>query len=266
MALTIATGFVVDDAIVMIENIARYIEEGEPPLAGRAQGRRADRLHHPVADRLAGRRAHPAAVHGRRGGPALPRVRDHPRHHHPHLGGGVADAHADDVRPLLRHTPPERQGRVYRWSERVFERIIAGYGASLRWVLAHQPATLLVAVATLVLTVVLYVVVPKGFFPVQDTGVILGISEAPQSISFAAMAERQQALARGHPARSGRREPVVLHRRRRHQHHAQQRPHPHQPQAARRARAERQRGHPAPAAGAGRRSRASRSSCSRCRT
>jgi multidrug efflux pump len=97
---------------------------------------------------------------------------------------------------LLRHTPPERQGRVYRWSERMFERIIEGYGASLRWVLGHQPATLLVAVATLVLTVALYVVVPKGFFPVQDTGVIQGISEAPQSISFPAMAERQQALAR----------------------------------------------------------------------
>ena len=98
MALTISTGFVVDDAIVMIENIARYIEAGEPPLPGGAQGRRADRLHHPVAHRLADRGAHPAAVHGRRGGPALPRVRGHARHHDPHLGGGVADAHADDVR------------------------------------------------------------------------------------------------------------------------------------------------------------------------
>src|SRR4030095_14517361 len=96
---------------------------------------------------------------------------------------------------LLRHTPPERQGRVYRWSERMFERIIAGYGASLRWVLGHQPATLLVAWVTLVLTVALYVVVPKGFFPIQDTGVIQAISEAPQSISFPAMAARQQALA-----------------------------------------------------------------------
>ena len=83
MALTIATGFVVDDAIVMIENIARYIEAGRPAAAGRAQGRRADRLHHPVPDRLADRGAHPAAVHGRRGGPPVPRVRDHPRHHDP---------------------------------------------------------------------------------------------------------------------------------------------------------------------------------------
>src|SRR5439155_24833038 len=97
---------------------------------------------------------------------------------------------------LLRHTPPERQGRFYRWSERMFAAGIERYGTTLRWVLGHQPATLLVAAATLVLTVVLYVVVPKGFFPIQDTGVILGISEAPQSISFPAMAERQQALAR----------------------------------------------------------------------
>src|SRR5437763_641416 len=96
----------------------------------------------------------------------------------------------------LRHTPPERQGRFYRWSERMFARIIEGYGRTLSWVLGHQPATLLVAVVTLVVTVMLYVVVPKGFFPIQDTGVIQGISEAPQSVSFPAMAERQQALAR----------------------------------------------------------------------
>src|SRR5262245_34400276 len=81
---------------------------------------------------------------------------------------------------LLRHTPPERQGRLYRWSERLFARIIAAYGRTLTRVLEHQTATLVVAAATLVLTVVLYVIVPKGFFPVQDTGVIQGISEASQ--------------------------------------------------------------------------------------
>ena len=75
----------------------------------------------------------------------------------------------------LRHTPPERQGRLYRWSERAFDRIISAYGTSLRWVLGHQAATLAVAVATLGLTVMLYVVVPKGVFPLQDTGVIQGI-------------------------------------------------------------------------------------------
>ena len=106
----------------------------------------------------------------------------------------------------------------------------------LDWVLDRQRATLVVAVATLVLTVVLYVVIPKGFFPVQDTGAIQGISEAPQTISFAAMAERQQALAEVVLRGPGGREPVVVHRRRRHQHDAQQRPHADQPEAARRAR------------------------------
>jgi multidrug efflux pump len=97
---------------------------------------------------------------------------------------------------LLRHTPEERQGRLFRLSQRAFDRVIALYGRSLSWVLGHQPAVLVVAAATLALTVLLYVHVPKGFFPVQDTGVIMAISEAPQSISFAAMAARQQELAR----------------------------------------------------------------------
>src|SRR5262247_3214469 len=158
MALTIATGFVVDDAIVMIENTARYIEAGERPLAAALKG--AEQIGITIII---------SAVVSLTLTPMM-------------------------CATLLRHTPPERQGRVYRWSERVFERVIEAYGTSLRWVLGHQPATLLVAAATLVLTIALYVVVPKGFFPVQDTGVIQGLSEAPQSISFPAMAERQQAL------------------------------------------------------------------------
>src|SRR5690606_7069874 len=97
---------------------------------------------------------------------------------------------------LLRHVPQARQGRFQRATGAAFERLIAGYGRWLDWVLDRQAATLAVAVLTLALTVVLYVAVPKGFFPVQDTGVIQGISEAEQSISFPAMAERQQALAR----------------------------------------------------------------------
>src|SRR5205814_5931206 len=88
------------------------------------------------------------------------------------------------------------QSRFYRASERAFDSIIEFYGRTLRWVLGHQGATLLVAVITLVLTVLLYIVIPKGFFPVQDTGVILGISEAEQTVSFSAMAERQQELSR----------------------------------------------------------------------
>ncbi|HET9539378.1 MAG TPA: efflux RND transporter permease subunit, partial [Candidatus Limnocylindria bacterium] len=196
MALTIATGFVVDDAIVMIENIARYIEAGERPLAAALKG--AEQIGFTILSLTISLVAvlipllFMADVVGRLF-----------REFAVTLGITIIISAVVSLTltpmmcaTLLRHTPPERQGRVYRWSERVFERIIEGYGRSLRWVLGHQPATLLVAAATLVLTVALYVVVPKGFFPVQDTGVIQGISEAPQSISFPAMAERQQALAR----------------------------------------------------------------------
>src|SRR6266704_2403531 len=96
---------------------------------------------------------------------------------------------------LLKNPKQAKHGRFYQASERFYERVIAGYGTTLRWVLKHQTATLLATVGALVLTLYLYVIVPKGFFPVQDTGVILGISEAPESVSFQAMAERQQALA-----------------------------------------------------------------------
>ena len=97
---------------------------------------------------------------------------------------------------LLRHRPASSQSRFERGAERAFERVQAFYKRTLEKVLEHQPATLAVAVATLVVTVALYVFIPKGFFPVQDTGVLLGISEAEQSVSFSTMAERQQALAR----------------------------------------------------------------------
>jgi len=97
---------------------------------------------------------------------------------------------------ILRHEPKEQQGRIYRWSESVFDRMIAFYGRTLKFVLRYQTITLLVALSTLLLTVFLYIVIPKGFFPVQDTGVIQGISQAPETISFAAMAEKQQELAK----------------------------------------------------------------------
>ena len=196
MALTISTGFVVDDAIVMIENIARYIEAGDPPLEAALKGSRqigftilsltvslvAVLIPLLFMADVVGRLFREFAIT---------------------LGITILISAAVSLTltpmmcaKLLRHTPPERQGRFYRWSERMFARIIEGYGRTLSWVLGHQPATLLVAVVTLVVTVMLYVVVPKGFFPIQDTGVIQGISEAPQSVSFPAMAERQQALAR----------------------------------------------------------------------
>ncbi len=196
MALTISTGFVVDDAIVVIENIARYIEQGLSPmeaaLKGSAQiaftiisltfsliavlipllfmGDVVGRLFREFAITLS------VAI----------------------LISAVISLTLTPMMcsKLLRHVPEEKQGRFYHQSGLFFERTIARYGKMLTWVLDHQRATLLVAIGTLVLTILLYIVIPKGFFPVQDTGMILGISEAPQSISFSAMAERQQALAK----------------------------------------------------------------------
>lgn len=196
MALTIATGFVVDDAIVMLENISRHIEEGETPLQAALKGARqigftlisltfsliavlipllfmAD-----VVGRLFREFAITLAV-------AI-------------LISLVVSLTLTPMmcaRLLKREPKEEEQGRFYRASGAWIDWMIAHYGRGLQWVLKHQPLTLLVAVASLALTVVLYLAVPKGFFPAQDTGVIQGISEAPQSTSFAAMSERQQALS-----------------------------------------------------------------------
>jgi multidrug efflux pump len=196
MALTIATGFVVDDAIVMIENVARYVEAGDAPREAALKG--AEQIAFTIVSLTISLIAVliPLLFMGDVVGRLF-------REFAITLGVTILISAVVSLTltpmmcaRLLRHTPPERQGRLYRWSERMYERVIAGYGTTLAWVLGHQRATLLVAVATLVLTVGLYVVVPKGFFPVQDTGVIQAISEAPQSISFPAMAARQRALAR----------------------------------------------------------------------
>ncbi len=167
---------------------------------------------------------------------------------------------------ILRHNPEEKQGRFYQASERVFERMIAFYGRTLKVVLRYQALTLLVALGTLVLTIFLYIVIPKGFFPVQDTGVIQGISQAPASISFTAMTKAQQDLAKVILQDPGGRKSLLLHRRRRHQYHAEQRPHVDQPQAARSARSQRLRRRFAASTTASPRSTASSCSCSRCRT
>jgi multidrug efflux pump len=195
MALTIATGFVVDDAIVMIENISRYIEAGDPPLQAALKGSKqigftiisltvsliavlipllfmpdvVGRLFREFAITLAVTIVISAVV-------ALTLV--------PMM-----------CAKMLRHQPPSEMSLVARKSQQWFDALIAQYGRLLTWVLDHQPVTILVAVATLGLTVFLYVVIPKGFFPVQDTGLIQGISEASPSVSFEAMSQRQQALA-----------------------------------------------------------------------
>ncbi|ARP83760.1 multidrug transporter subunit MdtC [Bordetella genomosp. 8] len=222
MALTIATGFVVDDAIVMIENIARHLEEGETPLQAALKGAGqigftlisltfsliavlipllfmtevVGRLFREFAITLAvsilisllvsltltpmmcarllkpeGKPARDAA------GRPLP-------------DDGVPTAPGQPARPVAQH------GRFHRWTGAAIDRTIAGYDRMLRVVLNHQPLTLLVALATFALTVLLYAVVPKGFFPPQDTGLIQAITQGPQTISFQAMAERQQEAAR----------------------------------------------------------------------
>ena len=195
MALTISTGFVVDDAIVMIENIARYIEMGERPLQAALKG--AEQIGFTIVSLtvsliavlipllfmgdIVGRLFREFAI-------TLAVTI---------LVSAVVSLTLTPMMcaRLLKHRPETKQGWFYRNSERVLEKIIGLYGQTLKWVLGHQPATLLVAVATLVLTILLYVIVPKGFFPVQDTGVIQGISEAPPTTSFQAMAAKQEALA-----------------------------------------------------------------------
>jgi len=196
MALTISTGFVVDDAIVMIENIARYIERGESPFQAALKGSKQ------IAFTIVSLTVSLIAV-------LIPLL---------FMGDVVGRLFREfavtlsitilisavvslTLTPmmcarLLRERREERLGPLARASQRVLDRIIAGYGRSLRWVLRRQRATLLVTGATVAVTVALYVLIPKGFFPLQDTGVILGITEGPQSVSFSAMSDRQQTMAR----------------------------------------------------------------------
>ncbi|MGO9177632.1 MAG: MdtB/MuxB family multidrug efflux RND transporter permease subunit [Desulfobaccales bacterium] len=196
MALTISTGFVVDDAIVMIENISRYIEQGEPPLEAALKG--SEQIAFTILSLTVSLIAVliPVLFMGEVVGRIF-------REFAITLGVTILISAVVSLTltpmmcaRLLKHTPEEQQSRIFHASERIYHKVIDFYAATLRRVLQHQTLTLLIAASTLVITVFLYLVVPKGFFPVQDTGIIQGISEAPQSISFSAMAERQQALAR----------------------------------------------------------------------
>ncbi len=195
MALTISTGFVVDDAIVMIENISRYIEEGVPPLEAALKG--SAQIGFTILSLTVSLIAVliPLLFMGDIVGRLF-------REFAVTLSVTILISAAVSLTltpmmsaKLLHLKREEEQSKFYRSSQRAWDSVIAFYGRTLTWVLKHQPATLLVAVVTLVSTVLLYVVIPKGFFPVQDTGVILGISEASQTISFPAMADRQRALA-----------------------------------------------------------------------
>jgi multidrug efflux pump len=195
MALTISTGFVVDDAIVMIENISRYIEDGDSPLQAALKG--SEQIGFTIVSLtvsliavlipllfmgdIVGRLFREFAV-------TLAVTI---------LVSAIVSLTLTPMMcaKLLRHQPANQHTWFYRKSEKVFDDVIAFYGRTLQVVLRFRTVTLLVTVATLVGTILLYIYVPKGFFPVQDTGVILGVSEAAQNVSFTAMASRQQALA-----------------------------------------------------------------------
>ena len=195
MALTISTGFVVDDAIVMIENISRYVEQGMDPVSAALKGSKqigftivsltvsliAVLIPLLFMGDIVGRLFREFAV--------VLSVTI--------LVSAVVSLTLTPMMcaRLLRHDGAAH-GRVYRASERMFESVIAFYGRTLQWVLRRQGLTLAVAAATLGLTVLLYVAAPKGFFPIQDTGIIQGVSEASQSISFPAMSELQRELAK----------------------------------------------------------------------
>ena len=196
MALTISTGFVVDDAIVMIENISRYLEEGHSPMQAALEG--AEQIGFTILSLTVSLIAVliPLLFMGGIVGRLF-------REFAVTLAVTIIISAAVSLTltpmmcsRILRHTPESQRGRFYQASERVFDRMIAFYGRTLKVVLEYQAATLLVAVGTLVLTILLYIIIPKGFFPVQDTGVIQGISQAPQSISFTAMAKEQQQVAK----------------------------------------------------------------------
>jgi multidrug efflux pump len=196
MALTISTGFVVDDAIVMIENIVRYIEAGKSPMEAAFEG--SEQIGFTIISLtvsliavlipllfmgdIVGRLFREFAV-------TLSVTI---------LVSAVVSLTLTPMMcsRLLRHTPESQRSRFFQSSERAFNRIIEFYGRTLQWVLKHQTATLLVALGTLIFTVFLYLIIPKGFFPVQDTGIIQGFTEASQQISFSAMSEKQEQVAK----------------------------------------------------------------------
>ncbi len=196
MALTISTGFVVDDAIVMVENISRYLEEGDTPMEAALKG--AEQIGFTIVSLTVSLIAVliPLLFMGDVVGRLF-------REFAVTLAVTIVISAVVSLTltpmmasRILKHNPEAAQGRLYRASEHVFESMIAFYGRTLKFVLRYQTITLFVALGTLALTIFLYTVIPKGFFPVQDTGVIQGISQAPQTIGSGGMAAKQQELAK----------------------------------------------------------------------
>src|SRR5262249_24013665 len=195
MALTISTGFVVDDAVVMIENISRFMEEGERPLEAALKG--SSQIGFTILSLTVSLIAVliPLLFMGDVVGRLFREFTITLS-----LTILVSAVVSLTLTPmmcakLLRHKSDAEQSWFYRASAHAFDMILSGYCRTLRWVLGHQALTQFVTLGTLAATIFLYIYIPKGFFPVQDTGAILGVSESEQSISFSAMAERQQSLA-----------------------------------------------------------------------
>jgi len=196
MALTISTGFVVDDAIVMIENISRFLEDGDSPMQAALKG--AEQIGFTIMSLTVSLIAVliPLLFMGDIVGRLF-------REFAVTLAVTIIISAVVSLTltpmmasRILKHTPPEQQGRFFKASERVFESMIAFYGRTLQVVLRYRTITLLVALATLMLTIFLYIIIPKGFFPVQDTGVIQAISQASPTIGSKGMAAKQQELAK----------------------------------------------------------------------
>jgi multidrug efflux pump len=195
MALIVATGFVVDDSIVMIENIVRYLEEGKSPLEAALEG--AGQIGFTILSLTISL----IAV-------LIPLL---------FMGGVIGRLFSEFAVTLavtivlsavvsltlvpmmcariLKRKAERSPSRFERISEGLFDKTLAAYERGLRWVLKHQGLTLIVATGTVILTAIMYIVIPKGLFPVQDVGVIQGISVADNSVSYKAMAARQTALA-----------------------------------------------------------------------
>ncbi|ADV83445.1 efflux RND transporter permease subunit [Terriglobus saanensis] len=196
MALTISTGFVVDDAIVMIENISRYLEEGLDPLEAALKG--AEEIGFTILSLTVSLIAVliPLLFMGDITGRLF-------REFAVTLAVTIIISAVVSLTltpmmasRLLKHTPPEEETRFYKWSEHQFERIIGFYGRTLKWVLGQQSVVLVIAFSMIICAGLLYYFIPKGFFPTQDTGIIQAITQAPEATSFDAMSDREQAVAR----------------------------------------------------------------------
>ena len=195
MALILSIGFVVDDAIVMLENIVRHMEMGESAMTAALKGSQRDRLHHRLDDAVAGRGVHSGALHGRRARTAVQGIRGHHLRRDSDFGRGFGHLDAHALQPLSASALPTEAGSFYSVTERFFDGMLHVYEVTLSWVLRHRAPTVAVFVLTLVATVYMFVIIPKGFIPDQDTDQMIVVTEAAQGTSYFQMVEYQKEIA-----------------------------------------------------------------------